>query len=289
LDGVRGARYAADMNILRVQVIVFGIGLSLVSAWSCSGGSDSTQADESDASASSVPDESPAAPAVPAYSGPRGAIDPATTGTIRGTIRFEGTPPPRKEMAIGNTAGCDHHPEPMLTEDVLVVDGKLENVFVSIKLGLDGWTIPPPAAPAVVLDQHGCMYRPRVSGMRVGQKLAVRNSDQATHNVHARPERNDGFNRTQPPGSPDIEWTATKPEVMVPLTCDVHPWMKAFVGVRDHPWFAVTGPDGQYALAGVPPGDYTIEAWHEKYGKKTGKVSLAPSGTAELSLSFSGK
>jgi hypothetical protein len=217
------------------------------------------------------------------------AIDPKTVGTIHGVIALDGTPPERKEMAIGNTAGCEKHPVPPLTEDVIAKDGKLANVFVYLKSGYESWIVPPPREDKVVLSQIGCMYRPRVIGLRVGQKLAVHNADPATHNVHARPERNEAFNQTQSPSSADIEWVPTKPELTIPFSCDVHPWMKAWVFVREHPWFAVSGEDGSFTIADVPPGEYTIEACHEKYGKKTGKLTLDPAGHAEISLAFAAK
>jgi plastocyanin len=214
-------------------------------------------------------------------------IDPKSVGTIHGVIRLDGTPPARKEMAIGNATGCEKHPVPPLTEDVIASDGKLANVFVSIKAGFEGWIVPPPDGAPVVLNQEGCMYRPRVLGLRVGQKLSVHNSDPTNHNVHARPERNDGFNRTQAVGSAPVEWQPEKPELMVPFACDIHPWMKAWVAVRDHPWFAVSGADGAFTIPNVPPGQYTLEAWHEKYGKKTGKLTLAPSGSADITITYS--
>jgi plastocyanin len=217
------------------------------------------------------------------------AVDPKTVGSIRGVIKLDGTPPERKEMAIGNTTGCEKHPVPPLTEDVIADGGKLANVFVYIKSGFDEWIVPPPASATVVLNQEGCMYRPRVLGVQLGQKLAVKNSDPTNHNVHSRPERNDGFNQTQASGSPPVEWQAAKPELMIPFACDIHPWMKAWVSVREHPWFAVSDASGAFTIAGVPPGEYTLEACHEKYGKKTGKVSVPASGAGEIAITFAVK
>lgn len=239
-----------------------------------------------DTSASATKDDATAARGA---SKEKRAIDPHTVGTIHGVIHLDGTPPERKEMAIGKATGCEKHPVPPLTEDVIAKDGKLANVFVSIKSGLESWIVPPPDDAPVVLNQEGCMYRPRVLGMRVGQKLAIKNSDPTNHNVHARPERNDGFNQTQAVGSAPVQWQPEKPELMVPFACDIHPWMKAWVAVRDHPWFAVSGADGSFTLANVPPGEYTLEAWHEKYGKKTGKLTLAPSGSADIAITFSAR
>jgi hypothetical protein len=219
----------------------------------------------------------------------RSPIDPAQVGTIRGVVRFEGEPPQRKEMAIGSTAGCEHHPKPPLTEDVIVTDGRVENTFVQIKDGLDGWIMPPAPAEPAKLDQHGCMYRPRVIGVQLGQKLLVRNSDDATHNVHSFATRNDNFNRTQTPGGADVEWIAEKREAMAAFGCDIHPWMKAWVSVCDHPFFAVSAADGAFSISGVPPGEYTLEAAHEKLGKKSKNVTLSAGGTAEIEFVFAAK
>jgi hypothetical protein len=152
------------------------------------------------------------------------AIDPKTVGSIHGVIKLDGTPPERKEMAIGNTTGCEKHPVPPLTEDVIADGGKLANVFVYIKSGYDEWIVPSPASASVVLNQDGCMYRPRVLGLQLGQKLAVKNSDPTNHNVHSRPERNDGFNQTQASGSPPVEWQEAKPDPMIQFACDIHLW-----------------------------------------------------------------
>ena len=107
--------------------------------------------------------------------------------------------------------------------------------------------------------------------------------------MHSRPERNDGFNQTQASGSAPVEWQPTKPELMIPFACDIHPWMKAWVSVREHPWFAVSDASGAFTIGGVPPGEYTLEACHEKYGKKTGKVIVPASGSGELAITFAAK
>jgi plastocyanin len=285
-------------HVARSGALVLFVGVAVAACFACSKSNDrpteqvtasakhevSTKTSSSDKSVSS--DSSTASESPKPASKEKRAIDPKTVGTIHGVIKLDGTPPERKEMAIGSTAGCEHHPVPPLTEDVIAKDGRLANVFVYVKSGADEWIVPPAEAGNVVLNQNGCMYRPRVMGMRVGQKLAVHNSDAATHNVHARPTRNDAFNQTQVPSSPDIEWTPTKAEASVAFTCDIHPWMKAWVFVRDNSWFAVSGDDGSFSIGGVPPGEYTLEAWHEKYGKKTAKVVVPASGTGEASMAF---
>lgn len=117
-----------------------------------------------------------------------------------------------------------------------------------------------------MLDQVGCMYRPRVAGMRVGGALRVKNSDPTNHNVNIRSLRNEGSNQVQGAGAPDFVWRPSKREVPVPIECNAHPWMRAWVGVFDHPWFAVSDADGAFDIAGLPAGSYEIEAWHESFG-----------------------
>jgi hypothetical protein len=145
-----------------------------------------------------------------------------------------------------------------------------------------------PPAPAV-LDQKGCFYTPRVLGVRVGQPIALSNSDPTFHNVHALPRTNREFNTGLSPGIAPTRRTFTAPEVMVRFKCDVHGWMAAHVGVLPHPFFAVTGADGAFALQGLPPGTYTIEAWHERFGAKTDQVAVADRQAQTASFAFTGE
>lgn len=222
----------------------------------------------------------------PRAKGPPQAIDPATVGTIRGTVHFDGPAPVRKPIKIGASGGCAHEGGDPLSEDAIVNDGRVENAFVSIKDGLDGWIVPPHSGGDAVLDQKGCVYRPHVSGMRIGQTLRILNSDDATHNVNVRPDRNPSMNPIQPPGGAPLEWKPTKRELCVVFECNLHPWMRAYVGVVDHPWFAVSDAQGTFSLAGLPPGEYVVEAWHEKWGQKSQKVTLDAGGSAEVTLTF---
>ena len=158
-------------------------------------------------------------------------------------------------------------------------DGSLKNVFVHVKDGLDptySFSIP---TEAVVLDQKGCIYTPRVIGVRVGQAIEIVNSDPTLHNVHAMPMQNQEFNKGQPFQGMRERQVFTVPEVMVRFMCNVHGWMAAHVGVVEHPFFAVTDDAGKFELKGIPPGTYTIEAWHEKFGRATERVTIGrPSG-----------
>ncbi len=214
----------------------------------------------------------------------------ADTASITGTVQFEGTPPKRRKIETDADPVCAsmHATKPLLTEDVIVnTNGTLRNVFVYVKKGLEGKTFPVPKTP-VIIDQKGCDYHPHVFGMMAHQLLLVRNSDDTLHNIHAMPNRNAEFNRGQPAGSVDLKETFSQPEVMVHFKCDVHPWMSAYVGVLDHPFYAVTGDDGTFSLQGLPPGEYVIEAWHEKYGTQDATVKVGAGETKTVSFTFKG-
>jgi len=142
---------------------------------------------------------------------------------------------------------------------------------------------PAPAAP-VVFDQKGCHYEPHVFGIQAGQPLEILNSDDALHNVHALPKNTQEFNLGMPIKGMKLTKTFTAPEVAVKIKCEVHPWMAAYAGVLDHPFYAVTGEDGSFSLKDLPPGEYVVEAWHEKYGTQTQTVKVPE--TSEVSFTF---
>lgn len=255
------------------------------SSSSASPGAESSAPKSTDPSAD-APDSAPRSPKSTA--GPRGPIDPAQVASIHGVVRFEGDPPKRKELSISGTGGCPDHPTPVLEESAIVHDGRLANVFVHVKDGLDGWDLPPPSTSPRAMNQQGCLYVPHVLGMRVGETLLVRNSDTATtHNVNIRSRSNESLNPVQPPGGQPIEWTPKKREIAASFECNLHPWMKAYVCVVDDPFHAVTAEDGSFTIEGLPPGDYLLEAWHEKFGKKTLKVALSPRAVSEVALAYS--
>ena len=166
-------------------------------------------------------------------------------------------------------------------------DGSLQNVFVYVKDGLGALKFPVPATP-LVLDQKGCQYRPHVFGVQAGQPIEILNSDATLHNIHAWPQANQEFNVGQALQGMKDTHVFTTQEVMVPFRCDVHRWMNSFVGVVAHPFFAVTGADGAFQLKGLPPGTYTLEAWHEKFGTKTASVTIGAKESKDVAFTFSG-
>ena len=211
-------------------------------------------------------------------------VDPATAARLQGTITLKGTPPPPQIISRRTDLYCDRLGQ-ATTQTFVVSNAGLENVFVYVKDGLGDRTFPVPATP-VVLDQQGCTYVPRVFGIQAGQPLEIRNSDDTLHNIHALPANNREFNRGQ--GLKGIRNTHvfTTKEVMVPFNCDVHKWMNAWVGVLDHPFYAVSGRGGAFEIGGLPPGTYTIEAWHEALGTRTQRVTLAANESGTLEFVF---
>jgi len=207
-------------------------------------------------------------------------------GTITGTISLEGTAPQRQPIKMSADPTCEAaNPGGRLGEVFVVKDGKVQNVFVYIKDGLGDQKFDVPAAPAV-MDQHGCMYAPHVLGLMVGQELEIRNSDSTLHNVHSLAEKSKPFNNAMPMKGMTIKRKFTEPEVMVRVKCDVHPWMASYIGVLNHPFFAVSAENGTFSIANVPAGTYTIEAWHEKMGTKTAAVTVTDAGSATADFAF---
>jgi hypothetical protein len=190
----------------------------------------------------------------------------AGAADLTGKVKLKGTPKPEIPIQLDATCG-KLQPKPVTTRHFVVgSDNGLANVFVYIKQGAPK---APPAGDAPVLDQNGCMYEPYVMGVVTGQKFKIRNSDPLLHNVHATPKANKEFNFAQVSKGQENEKSFDQPEVLVRMKCDVHPWMFAYIGVVDHPYFAVTDKDGNFTIKNVPPGKYTVEAYHLKAGAKT--------------------
>ncbi len=225
----------------------------------------------------------PAATAQPAAA----LVDPATAGGITGKVVLEGTAPRNALIKMDADPACAGAAKGPQTQETFMVGegGAFQNVFVYVKDGLGSRRFPVPAS-AVTIDQQGCRYRPHVLGVQVGQALEMVNSDPTVHNVHAMAAANQEFNIGQPVQGMKTSRTFASREVMVLLKCDVHPWMNAYVGVLDHPYFAVTGADGRFDLMTLPPGTYTIEAWHEKLGTMTQSVTIGEKETKDVTFTF---
>jgi hypothetical protein len=213
-------------------------------------------------------------------------VDPATAGRVVGTVSFDGDAPAGDPIDMrGEQACADKHDGPPLDRPVVVGDdGGLRNVYVYVRQGLPAGAWPTPDAE-VELDQDGCIYTPRVLGLQSGQTLRIRNSDGLLHNVNARPTNQRGFNISQPTNMTTTR-SFSQAEVMIPVRCDVHGWMAAYIGVQDHPYFAVTPEDGGYRIDNLPPGDYVIETWHERYGTQTQSVTVPESGEARADFRY---
>jgi plastocyanin len=207
---------------------------------------------------------------------PAAAADPAAVATINGKVTFSGEKPAARVLSMDAVPACaQQHKGPVMAEDTVVnANGTLKNVFVYVKAGLPARQWAAPTTP-VQLDQKGCIYSPRVIGLMTGQDLEISNNDPSMHNVHPLPVKNKEWNTSQAPKGEKIVKQFDKEEVMVRFKCNVHPWMVAYVGVLPHPFFAVTGEDGSFSLKGLPPGEYTLEAWHEKLGTQEIKVTVA--------------
>ena len=213
-------------------------------------------------------------------------VDPATAGSIQVQVGYNGTAPAAKTINMSGTAACAAlHTGPVEEQTVQVANGRLANAVVYIKSGLGNRAFAAPSAP-VVIDQKGCLYDPRVVAVMVGQPLQFRNSDQEAHNVHGRPKEVDSWNflMSRPNSTRDV--TFDKPEVGIPVSCDVHPWMRAYVSVFDNPYFAITPSDGTVTLKSVPPGDYVVAVWHETLGTLVKPVTVAPSGSAAVQITY---
>jgi plastocyanin len=226
------------------------------------------------------------APATRAPAADAKRVDAATAAHIKGRVTYEGPPAENAPIKMNADPACARaHTGPVTVDTTLVTNGGLENVFVYVRDDLRNYAFDVPSAP-VVLDQKGCVYTPHVFGVRTGQAIEIVNSDPTMHNVHAIGSINREFNFGQHIQGMKNSKTFTAREVMVHFKCDVHTWMSAYAGVLDHPYFAVTSNGGQFELTGLPPGTYTIEAWHEKFGSRSQSVTVGAKETKGVTFSY---
>jgi len=218
-----------------------------------------------------------------------GGPSPTTTGaTVRGTVRFDGKIPAAKTINMSADPVCaKQHTSPAMAQEITAdAKGDLQNVIVFVSEGLGDRTFDPPNQP-VVVEQKGCLYMPHVIAVRANQTLELVNDDATSHNIHPVPANNREWNKAEPPGS-KMEDSFSREEIAIPVKCNVHPWMRGYIAVFKHPFFAVTGKDGSFDLSNLPPGTYTIKAWHEKLGTVTQTVTIGANETKEISFVFKG-
>jgi plastocyanin len=209
-------------------------------------------------------------------------IDPTTVATVNGTVKFDGAPPTPKKIDMSADPACKGS---NAYENVVVDGGDLANVFVYVKDGLGSRTFDVPQ-DAVVLVQQGCKYHPHVLGVMAGQNVEIKNEDQTTHNIHPSPKDNREWNESQPPSSSPLTKSFAREEIMLPVKCNQHPWMKMYVNVVKNPFYAVTDKSGKYEIKGLPPGTYTIAFVHEILGEKDQQVTVGPKDTKTVDQSF---
>jgi plastocyanin len=229
-----------------------------------------------------------AEPSAPSATPAGARVDANTAGSVKGMVMLDGAAPMNAAIKMQADPVCVKEVKGTQFQETFTVgsDGKsLANVFVYVKDGLGNYVYDTPTEPATI-DQKECRYHPHVFGMRVGQPLQIVNSDPTLHNIHAIPKTNSEFNTGQPIQGMKTTHTFDKPEVMVPFKCDVHGWMNAYVGVLDHPYFAVTDQNGSFELKTLPPGTYTIEAWHERLGAQEQKVTIGEKETKDVAFTF---
>jgi plastocyanin len=217
-------------------------------------------------------------------------VDTATAGSVSGSIHYTGKKPARKLIDMSEDPACVSAHKGKAYDESLVVGpkGSLGNAFVYIEKGLEGKTFEVPSTP-VTIDQQGCWFRPRVMGIQVGQELKVVNSDPVTHNIHPMAMINREWNHSQGPGDAPLSRKFTKPEIMIPVKCNIHSWMHAFIGVLDHPYFTVSKDDGSFEIKNLPPGTYTVAVWQENLGTQEQEITVGASGHAAANFVFKGK
>jgi plastocyanin len=209
-------------------------------------------------------------------------IDPNTVASVSGTVKLDGAAPKAAKIDMSQDPAC----KGVNNAETIVADNSdLANVFVYVKDGLGDRPFDVPK-DSVTIDQQGCKYHPHVLGVMAGQNIEIKNDDQTTHHLHPTPQANREWNESQPPAAAPIEKNFAREEIMLPVKCNQHPWMRMYINVVKTPFYAVTGPDGKYEIKGLPPGDYTIAFVQEKLGEQDQKVTLAAKDSKTLDQTF---
>jgi plastocyanin len=224
--------------------------------------------------ASAPESAAPAAAATP--------IDPATAAAVSGSVKFDGAAPKAAKIDMSQDQACKGT---NIAETIVADGGNLANVFVYVKDGLGNRAFDVPK-DAVTLDQQGCRYHPHVLGVMTGQTVEIKNDDPTTHNIHPTPKDNREWNESQPPQAAPLQKSFAREEIMLPVKCNQHPWMKMYINVVKSPFYTVTGANGKYEIKGLPPGDYTLAFVHEKLGEQDQKVTLAAKDSKTVDASF---
>ena len=216
-----------------------------------------------------------------------GPVDTHGAASVSGTVRLDGLAPKPAHIVMAADQNCTKlRPSGASSEDEVVgPNGALSNVVVYVSDGLAAANFDPPATP-VKLEQKGCMYEPHVVAIQARQKLLVVNEDGTTHNIHPIPQNNREWNKSQPPGMQPLEETFPREEIASPIKCNIHPWMKSYLAVFKHPYFAVTSKDGSFDIRNLPPGSYTLMAWHEKLGTQIKKITVGSAGASNVDFTF---
>jgi len=197
-------------------------------------------------------------------------------------VKLDGAAPKAAKIDMSQDPACKGD---NTAETIVASNGNLANVFVYVKEGLGDRTFDVPK-DAASIDQRGCQYHPHVLGVMTGQTIEIKNSDPTTHNIHPTPASNREWNESQPPSSAALQKNFAREEIMLPVRCNQHPWMKMYINVVKSPFFAVTGPDGKFEIKGLPPGTYTLAFVQEKLGEQTQQVTLAAKDSKTVDQTF---
>jgi len=217
------------------------------------------------------------------------SVSAASAGQITGTVKLDGTAPHQKPIDMAKEPSCAavHKDKPLTTESVVAgANGGLANVVVYITQGLTGNE--PVSTQPVEINQKGCQYLPHVVAVDAGQHVKIVNSDQTSHNIFSQSTKSPAWNKSQPPGAPPLDVTWNNEEIAIPIKCNVHPWMHAYIAVVKGP-YGVSDDSGSFKLDNVPPGNYTLTAWHETYGTQTQTLTVAAGKPATVSFTFKAK